>query len=108
MFGRKPQDHRRNLGAKARPAAFLGLALFGLSAAAPAFAHPMPLGPRAAPPAAFLDFCRRQPGDCGADAQVMRERLQAADASPWAMRFAASRGQAPGAVQSRRAYATEI
>jgi predicted transglutaminase-like cysteine proteinase len=109
MFGRKPQDHRRNQGAKARPAALLGLAFWGLTAAvAPALGAPMPLGPRTAPPAAFIDFCRRQPGDCGADAQVMRERLQAADASPWAMRFAASRGQAPGAFQSRRAYATEI
>jgi predicted transglutaminase-like cysteine proteinase len=108
MSGRKPQVQRRNLGANARAAAVLSLALWGLAAAAPAWAAPMPLGPRAAAPAAFLDFCRRQPGDCGADAEAVRERVQAAAASPWAMRFAASRDDAPGAVWPRRPYATEI
>src|SRR5689334_3466638 len=38
----------------------------------------MPLGQPALPPTAFLDFCRRQPADCGADpAEVLRQTAQA-------------------------------
>jgi predicted transglutaminase-like cysteine proteinase len=63
----------------------------------------MPLAGRAPPPLAFLEFCRRQPQDCGGDRAKVREALAALPAgSPWATRFASVRSPAPGAVFAPR------
>jgi predicted transglutaminase-like cysteine proteinase len=76
------------------------LAAAGVASAAPAAAPPMPLGQAAETPAGFLDFCRRQPQDCGGDAQAIHDRLAALGADhPWRARFAAARAPAPGALR---------
>jgi predicted transglutaminase-like cysteine proteinase len=93
---RKQGQHGRAL-IRGIAAAALSLVLGGIAAAAPA-PYPMPLGERTAPPSGFLDFCRRQPGDCGVDLAEVRDRLRPSQSgSSWAWRFAASR-QAPGSV----------
>jgi predicted transglutaminase-like cysteine proteinase len=98
---RKPDSQRkvlRRVGTLIALAATLGAAG---AAAAPA-PRPMPLGPSAAPPSGFLDFCRRQPADCGLDPAEARERIAPArQDSAWTRRFAAAR-LAPAAVESRQ------
>ena len=98
MFVCRKQDQQGRMLVRGIAAAVLSLVLGGIAAAAPA-PYPMPLGEREAPPAGFLDFCRRQPADCGIDPSEVRERLHSSQTgSTWAWRFAASRQQAPGSV----------
>jgi predicted transglutaminase-like cysteine proteinase len=47
----------------------------------PAASTSMPLGFAAAPPRAYVDFCARQPGDCGVDGQELAQMRSAADAA---------------------------
>jgi len=102
MFVCRKQDQHGRALVRGIAAAALSLVLGGTAAAASA-PHPMPLGEQAAPPDGFLDFCRRQPGDCGIDPAEARALLRSSQSgsaqsgSAWAWRFAASR-QAPGSV----------
>lgn len=97
MFVCRKQDQHGRALVRGIAAAALSLVLGGTAAAASA-PHPMPLGERAAPPAGFLDFCRRQPGDCGIDPAEARGRLGSSQSgSAWAWRFAANR-DAPNSV----------
>jgi len=67
--------------------------------AAPPPAPPMPLGVAAQPPAGFVEFCGRQPQDCGADPAAVRVRVsELAAQTGWRARFAAARAPAPGAL----------
>lgn len=50
------------------------------SLAAPQSAAFLPIGQVALPPAGFVDFCGRQPQDCGEDAQVVLAGVRQADA----------------------------
>jgi len=61
----------------------------------PALAAPMLLGAAAEPPAGLLDFCRRQPTDCGDDADAVSRQVADLDAEgPWRRRFALARASA--------------
>lgn len=85
----------------------------GLSTAAcaslPEASNPMGLGGAAAPPQGFVQFCERQPADCGATAaelDAMRLAASQTVASPvaaisfdWTAVFAQQRGAAPLAGQ---------
>jgi predicted transglutaminase-like cysteine proteinase len=81
------------LAAFGRPVLALALAIL---AGQPAFAEPMPLGAAAEPPTGLVEFCRRQPQDCGDDAAVVSRRIADLDAGgSWRSRFAAARSRPP-------------
>jgi predicted transglutaminase-like cysteine proteinase len=90
----KPGSSRKVLR---RLGTLVGLAVALGAAGAAAAPAPMPLGARTVPPAGFLDFCRRQPADCGLDATEARI-APVQQASSWTRRFAAARLE-PAAVQ---------
>jgi predicted transglutaminase-like cysteine proteinase len=77
----------------------LALALVIL-AGPPALAAPMPLGAGAEPPPGLVEFCRRQPQDCGDDAAAVSRRIADLDAGgTWRRRFAAAHANAEPAAE---------
>ena len=73
-----------------------GAALWAAGAATPASAAPaasntaMQLGERAAAPRGYLDFCRRQPADCGPDAAAVLSQVDQAQVEGLALTAVAS------------------
>lgn len=94
---------------RGRAAAALGAAIASVqllaSSGGPAMAGEaaadwMPAGPRAAPPAGFLDWCRRSPGSCGINAADAAAARAEAGKLYWAAVFA-SRASAAAPSGSR-------
>lgn len=85
-------------------ALFLALAAPAVAAGAPPTAPPMRLGAEVAPPSGFVDFCRRQPFDCGGEVQAVKRAIAALDRTEglgWSARFAAAREVAPASTAGR-------
>jgi predicted transglutaminase-like cysteine proteinase len=75
---------------------FIGSAVLvwlGASAWATPPAAVMPMGSAAAPPTGFLDYCLRNPGDCGVDPASKDARRQVSERY-WSAAFAARRAAA--------------